>query len=84
MKELYILIYGYDNEDSNNPNALCIYDLIPTFSLHHKVTLITTTLNKEYYSLEYNGVEIHYIPLSTKKNKKPPLHIISKKAIQFN
>lgn len=70
MEELYILIYGYDNENSTNPNALCIYELISKFSLHYKVTLITTTFNKEYYFLEYNGVEIHYIPLSTKKNKK--------------
>ena len=70
MEELYILIYGYDNENSTNPNALCIYELISKFSLHYKVTIITTTFNKEYYFLEYNGVEIHYIPLSTKKNKK--------------
>ena len=72
MNEIIIIAYGYDNEQSNNPNAICLYEIINSLIQGNKVHIITTTMKKkDYYKVANSNIEIHYIPISIKKNGKP-------------
>ena len=70
MKEIIILVHGYDNDKSNNPNSLCLNDMIPIMSEFMDIIIITTTMKDSYFYQRKGNVDIHYIPLEIKFNGK--------------
>lgn len=69
MKSILITLYGFDEKNSNNANAICIYESLESLKSYYNIYIVTTTEENEISSKTSNGVNIHYIPLR-KKNKK--------------
>ena len=70
MKEIIILVHGYDNDKSNNPNSLCLNDMVPIMNEFMDITIITTTMKGSYFYQRKENVDIHYLPLEIKFNGK--------------
>lgn len=71
MDEIIIVTYGYDGEHSNNPNAICLYEIINSLVKENKVYIITTTtIGSKYYEKTEGNITILYIPIKNKVNGK--------------
>lgn len=70
MKSIIIIVYGFDEKNSNNANAICLYESLEILKSYYDIQIVTTTEKySKIYTKLYKGITIHYIPIKRKYKK---------------
>lgn len=82
MDKLLIIAFGYDGENSNNANSICLDKIIKYLSVKSEITLITSTdKGKVCIHKGYENMVIYKIPYNTFKNGKIDFHHWKRKVV---
>lgn len=83
MQEILILSFGFDGENSNNPNAICLFELINDLAKNNKIHVFTTTEQSKVFISSENNIKTYYIPITKKRNHKWDFKKWGKEVIEF-
>lgn len=61
MKNLIIIVHGYNSTSPSNANAICIHNLIEHLEKHFYIDILTTSDNKITYSEKNGKTTSHFI-----------------------
>jgi hypothetical protein len=71
MDKLLIIAFGYDGENSNNANSICLEKIIKYVSKENDITLVTSSSDNFTSILNDNSsIKVYKVPFNTRNNGK--------------